>query len=213
MQNYIIVLFKNKQKKKIIKSYQTESTARKKFKSLSDVKNVLFPIRYENAEKVKYEIGILTDQEMYQLPLFQVDDIGRNEEVFVDSDEYTFIDIKPYEIEEKIFDWQTNLRIDMLSLIKTYCSKRELKNIFTLNNKLVIQVDETFSLFSLKNPEDSHRLLETIEKYFRENNRKDAIFVRDTSTTQRKWLYELLESKGFNKSKLYRQNTTYSKRG
>ncbi len=69
-------MFKNKQKKKIIKSYQTESTARKKFKSLSDSKNVLFPIRYENAEKVKYEIGILTDQEMYQLPLFQVDDIG-----------------------------------------------------------------------------------------------------------------------------------------
>ena len=213
MQNYIIVLFKNKQKKKIIKSYQTESTARKKFKSLSDSKNVLFPIRYENAEKVKYEIGILTDQEMYQLPLFQVDDIGRNEEVFVNSDEYTFIDIKPYEIEEKIFDWQTNSRIDMLSLIKTYCNKRELKNIFTLNNKLVIQVEESFSLFSLKNPEDSHRLLETIEKYFRENNRKDAIFVRDTSTTQRKWLYELLESKGFDKGKLYRQNTTYSKRG
>lgn len=206
-------MFKNKQKKKIIKSYQTESTARKKFKSLSDVKNVLFPIRYENAEKVKYEIGILTDQEMYQLPLFQIDDIGRNEEVFVDSDDYTFIDIKPYEIEEKIFDWQTNSRIDMLSLIKTYCNKRELKNIFTLNNKLVIQVDESFSLFSLKNPEDSHRLLETIEKYFRENNRKDAIFVRDTSTTQRKWLYELLESKGFDKGKLYRQNTTYSKRG
>ena len=213
MQNYIIVLFKNKQKKKIIKSYQTESTARKKFKSLSDSKNVLFPIRYENAEKVKYEIGILTNQEMYQLPLFQIDDIGRNEEVFVDSDDYTFIDIKPYEIEEKIFDWQTNSRIDMLSLIKTYCNKRELKNIFTLNNKLVIQVEESFSLFSLKNPEDSHRLLETIENYFRENNRKDAIFVRDTSTTQRKWLYELLESKGFDKGKLYRQNTTYSKRG
>ena len=206
-------MFKNKQKKKIIKSYQTESTARKKFKSLSDSKNVLFPIRYENAEKVKYEIGILTNQEMYQLPLFQIDDIGRNEEVFVDSDDYTFIDIKPYEIEEKIFDWQTNSRIDMLSLIKTYCNKRELKNIFTLNNKLVIQVEESFSLFSLKNPEDSHRLLETIEKYFRENNRKDAIFVRDTSTTQRKWLYELLESKGFDKGKLYRQNTTYSKRG
>ena len=206
-------MFKNKQKKKIIKSYQTESTARKKFKSLSDSKNVLFPIRYENAEKVKYEIGILTNQEMYQLPLFQIDDIGRNEEVFVDSDDYTFIDIKPYEIEEKIFDWQTNSRIDMLSLIKTYCNKRELKNIFTLNNKLVIQVEENFSLFSLKNPEDSHRLLETIEKYFRENNRKDAIFVRDTSTTQRKWLYELLESKGFDKGKLYRQNTTYSKRG
>lgn len=206
-------MFKNKQKKKIIKAYQTESKARKNFKIMSEDKKILFPMKYENAEKVKYEIGLLTNQEMYQLPLFQIDEIGRNEEVFVDSEDYTFIDIKPYEIEEKIFDWQTNSRVDMLSLIKTYCSKRELKNIFTLNNKLVIQVDEVFSLFSLKNPEDSHRLLETIERYFRDNNKKDAIFVKDTSTTQRKWLYDILESKGFDRSKLYRQNTTYSKRG
>jgi len=205
-------LFKNKQKKKIIKAYQTESKARNNFKKMSGSKNILFPVKYENAEKVKYEIGLLTNQEMYQLPLFQIDEIGRNEEVFVDSDDYTFLEIKPYEIEERIFDWTTNTRIDFLTMIKTYCSKRELKNIFTLNNKLIIQVDETFSLFSLKNPEDSHRLLETIEKYFRENNRRDAIFVKDTSTTQRKWLYDLLESKGFDRSKLYRQNTTYSKR-
>lgn len=213
MDNYIIVLFKNKQKKKIIKAYQTESKARKSFKLLSENKNILFPVRYENAEKVKYEIGLLTNQEMYQIPLFQMDEIGRNEEVFVESDDYTFLDIKPYEIEEKVYDWKNDSRIDFLSLIKNYCSKRELKNIFTLNNKLVIQVEDDFSLFSLKNPEDSHRLLETIENYFRDNNRKDAIFVRDTSTTQRKWLYDLLESKGFDRSKLYRQNTTYSKRG
>lgn len=206
-------MFKNKQKKKIIKAYQTESKARKSFKLLSENKNILFPVRYENAEKVKYEIGLLTNQEMYQIPLFQMDEIGRNEEVFVESDDYTFLDIKPYEIEEKVYDWKNDSRIDFLSLIKNYCSKRELKNIFTLNNKLVIQVEDDFSLFSLKNPEDSHRLLETIENYFRDNNRKDAIFVRDTSTTQRKWLYDLLESKGFDRSKLYRQNTTYSKRG
>lgn len=206
-------MFKNKQKKKIIKAYQTESKARKSFKLLSENKNILFPVRYENAEKVKYEIGLLTNQEMYQIPLFQMDEIGRNEEVFVESDDYTFLDIKPYEIEEKVYDWKNDSRIDFLSLIKNYCSKRELKNIFTLNNKLVIQVEDDFSLFSLKNPEDSHRLLETIESYFRDNNRKDAIFVRDTSTTQRKWLYDLLESKGFDRSKLYRQNTTYSKRG
>lgn len=170
-------------------------------------------MKYENAEKVKYEIGLLTNQELYQIPLFQLDDIGRNEEIFVDSDDYTFLDVKPFELEEKIYDWQTDSRIGFEDVVKNYCNKRELKNIFTLNNKLIIQIDENFSLFSLKNPEDSHRMIDTFEKYFRDNSRTDAIFVKDTSTTQRKWLYEILESKGFDKQKLYRQNTTYSKRG
>lgn len=213
MSNYIIVLFKNKQKKKIIKSYSTESVAKKKFKSLTEGNKIIFPMKYENAEKVKYEIGLLTNQELYQIPLFQLDDIGRNEEIFVDSDDYTFLDVKPFELEEKIYDWQTDSRIGFEDVVKNYCNKRELKNIFTLNNKLIIQIDENFSLFSLKNPEDSHRMIDTFEKYFRDNSRTDAIFVKDTSTTQRKWLYEILESKGFDKQKLYRQNTTYSKRG
>jgi hypothetical protein len=43
--------------------------------------------------------------------------------------------------------------------------------------------------------------------------RRDAMFIRDTSTTQRKWLYNVLEEKGFDRRKLYRQSTTYSKRG
>jgi hypothetical protein len=36
--------------------------------------------------------------------------------------------------------------------------------------------------------------------------------VRDTSTTHRKWMYELLEKKGFDRKLLYRQTTTFSKR-
>jgi hypothetical protein len=87
-----------------------------------------------------------------------------------------------------------------------------MKNIFTLNNKLVIQVDDTYNVFSLKNIDDSERALNSIEKYFREQNRRDAIFVKDISTVHRKWLYDILVSKGFSKSKLYRQSTTFSKR-
>ena len=37
-------------------------------------------------------------------------------------------------------------------------------------------------------------------------------FVKDTSTTQRKWMYNLLVKNGFDKKKLYRQTTTFSKR-
>ena len=87
-----------------------------------------------------------------------------------------------------------------------------MKSIFTLNNKLCIQIDENINLFSLKNKSDSERLLQVMEKYFMDNGRSDAFFVRDISSAQRKWTYKLLEDKGYDKNKLYRLKTTFSKR-
>jgi len=213
MNNYIIVLFKNKKKKKIIKGYKSYKRAFNKFKSLYKQSTVWFDMKYENAEKCKFEIALLSNKEPYQIPLFKEDELGRNEEVFISSDtDYTIIEIKPYKIEEKIYDWQKDERISFDELIRKYCIKKEMKSISTLNNKLVIQNNDEFYLFSLKNIDDSHRLLETMESYYRENSRNDAIFVKDVNTTQRKWMYDILIEKGFEKGKLYRQTTTFSKR-
>jgi hypothetical protein len=213
MQNYIIVLFKNKKKKKIIKGYQSEKRAFQKFKSLINNNNYYFSVKYENAEESKYEIALLSNQDSFQIPLFQEDDMGRNEEIFISTKtDYIIKEIKPYKLEEKIYDWQSNSRITFDELIKNYCIKKEMKSISTLHNKLVIQINDNFNLFSLKNIDDSHRLIETMEKYFRDNNRNDSIFVKDISTTQRKWMYDLLVDNGFDKKKLYRQTTTFSKR-
>jgi hypothetical protein len=98
------------------------------------------------------------------------------------------------------------------SFLKTYCNKKDFKSIFSLNNKVVVQVDDNFNLFSLKNSIDSHRFITVLESYFMNNGRKDAMFVKDTSTVQRKWLYNILEENGFDRKKLYKQVTTYSKR-
>jgi hypothetical protein len=68
------------------------------------------------------------------------------------------------------------------------------------------------SIFSLKDSLESERLIEVLQKYFMENNRMDAIFVKDVSSAQRKWIYNLLEEKGFDKKRLYRLKTTFSKR-
>lgn len=191
----------------------SEKRAREKFKSLIKENEVEFEVKYENADYSNYEIALLSNQENYQIPLFKEDEFGRNEEVFMSSDtDYSIKDIKPYRIEEKIFDWKTNERISFKTLIKKYCIKKEMKSISTLHNKLVIQINENFFLFSLKNVDDSHRLLELMEQHFRDNSRNDAIFVKDISTTQRKWMYDLLVKKGFDKQKLYRQTTTFSKR-
>lgn len=206
-------MFKNKKKKKIIKGYQSEKRAISKFKSLLKENTHTFEVRYENAEKSKYELALLSNQDYYQIPLFQEDEMGRNEEVFISSEtDYIIKQIKPYKVEEKIYDWLTNERITFDMLIKQYCIRKEMKSISTLHNKLIIQINDKFFVFSLKNVDDSHRLLETIENYFRQNGRDDAIFIKDTSIIQRKWIYDLLVRNGFNKQKLYRQTTTFSKR-
>jgi len=158
-------------------------------------------------------LGLLTNQSAYQKSLFTTDDLGRNNMVKIEGEsDYIFLDIKSYDIEERIYDWQTDDRITYDEMISTYCKKNTLKNISTLNNKLIIQIDEVFYLFSLKNSEDSVRLLQTMENDFMLSGRRDAFFVRDMSTVHRKWMYNLLENYGFDRKKLYRQNTTYSKR-
>lgn len=213
MDNYIIVLFKNKKKKRLIKGYVTESNANTKFNKIIKDNDVKFYVKYENANECKYELGLLTNQQSYQPSLFLTDEVGRNISVKLEnSDEYVFLNIQPYKIEERIYDWQKDERITFDELILRYCKKTTFKSISTLHNKLVIQIEDKFYLFSLKNEDDSQRLLSTIESEFFTTGRNDAIFVRDTSTVQRKWLYDVLESNGFNRKKLYRQNTTFSER-
>ncbi len=213
MENFIIVLFKNKKKKKIIKGYSTEKNALSKFNSLLKSNDVLFDTKYENSEKVKYELAILSKIDNYQLPLYKMDEVGRNNRVFMDDQsDYTIKNISDYKLEELIYDWQSSSRISFNQLIAKYCKKKDFKVISKLNNKIVIQIDEVFSLFSLKNTEDSERLIDTLESSFRELGRSDAMFIKDSTQTQRKWLYGVLEKNGFNKKKLYRQKTTFSKR-
>lgn len=210
---FLIVLFKNKQKRKIIKCYSKESNAKNKFLDLVNKnKNVLFEKVIENATLCEYELGLLTNTTNIQKSLFITDDIGRNLPVNLENPDYVFLDIKKFKIEETIFDWQKQKKITVNEMVKTYCSDKDLKSIYTLNNKLCVQKDLDVFIFSLKDKFESERLLDVLQTYFMDNSRSDAFFVKDISTTQRKWLYELLETKGFDKKRLYRLKTTFSKR-
>ncbi len=207
------MLFKNKKKRKIIKRYVNKKQAKDKFEELMNENNkIWFEKVLENATPTNYEIALLTNQTKIQESLFTTDELGRNTPVNLENPDYVFLNIKKYKIEEKIFDWQKQSKISFLDLINIYCGSKDLKNIFTLNNKLCIQIDEKVSLFSLKDKDESDRLLEVMQNYFIENNRSDALFVRDVSIAQRKWLYDIMVKKGFDKKRLYRLKTTFSKR-
>lgn len=210
---FLIILFKNKKKRKIIKRYSTESIAKNKFKELISInQKILFHKEIENATPCNYELGLLTNTTNIQNSLFITDDLGRNNTVNLENPDYVFLDIKKYKIEETIFDWQQQKKITVNELLKKYCKINELKSIFTLHNKLCIQIDLNVCVFSLKDSSDSERLLDVLQKFFIDNSRMDAIFVKDVSSAQRKWIYKVLEEKGFDKKRLYRLKTTFSKR-
>jgi hypothetical protein len=210
--NYIIVLFKNRKRKKIIKRYATEKQATNFFNRMIKENNVVFEKRIENAEPSDYELGLLSKNQSFQPSLYITDDYGRNSPVNLENPEYVFLNIKKYKVEELIFDWQKQEKINFDSFLKCYCKSKDLKNIFTLNNKVCVQIEDDVNVFSLKDSEESNRFLDVLQDYFYNHNRKDGIFVKDVSSAQRKWLYDIMEKKGFDKKRLYRLKTTFAKR-
>ena len=80
-----------------------------------------------------------------------------------------------------------------------------------LNNKIIIQNNEKIHLFSLKTEEDSNRLIDTLSEYMINQERIDCILIKDVSKEQKKYMYDLLNKNGYDKSILYRKFTTYKR--
>lgn len=213
MENFLIVLFKNKKKKKVIKGYATKKTAIDKFKKLIDESNsIVFDIKYENAEQSKYELLILS-KDTKQEDLYYKDEIGRFNKVFIDGDtNYSILKISDYKVEELIYDCQKMSRITFSEFVKSYLSDNSLKVLSLLNNKVVLQHDDVFKLFSLKNKSDAERLLSVTEKEFMNIGKNNCLFIYDDSITYKKWMYDVLEKNGYNKNRLYRQSINFSKK-
>lgn len=208
--NFLIVLFKNKTRKKIIKKFKTSKRALDFFnKIISESDNVIFNREYENGNKCDFDIAIVEKSEKKLFPHFVTDEYGRNVKIELSDDDYNIVKIVKYNVNEKIFDNQSNKRISVNTFIKKYLSSDGLKMISSLNNKIVVQLDSSLFLFSLKTENDSSRFIDKLSSHFLKVKRFDCIFVKDVSTAQRKYLYDLLEEYGFTRKVLYRQSTTF----
>jgi hypothetical protein len=209
--NYLIVLFKNKEKKKIINKFKTYKRANLFYKEkLKESDDVIFQRNYENGVKCKYEIAIVGVGENND-ELYIKDELGRQNKVELNKGGLYIRKISPFRVEEKVLDYQTSKKITLSQLIRRYLKKDGLKMVSKLNNKIVIQNDEEFNLFTLKTVFDADKFIDSISQYFREIGRGDCMFVKDISTTQRKDLYEILIKKGFPKRYLTRLSTTHPK--
>lgn len=210
MANYVVVIFKNKSLKKILKEFITFKRAKlylDELKKESD--NVLFDILYENGKQCRYEIALIENSNSKLIPVYLTDEMGRSQKVKLEQSGKTITEITLYKKEEKLFDLDQNKKITTIELLKKYLKGDGVKLISALNNKIIVQNDDDFKLFSLKNESEVSRFLDFLTTYFQKNNRRDCLIVKDTSSAQKKYLIELLSSKGFEKKQLYRKTTTH----
>jgi hypothetical protein len=210
--NYTIILFKNKERYKIIKNYKTYKNALPFFNSkVKESNEVVFDVQTENWRDVNYEIALIEKTSEKLFPIYRTDEMGRNIPVQLNDPNYAIIKIEKYNIPEKVFHISKKQKISSEKLINTYLKGDSLKLVSKLNNKIIIQDEDIYNLFSLKSIYDADRFLINLEKYMMSNNKSNCLIVKDSSREQKKYLYEILTNLGYNKSMLYRTSTTHLK--
>jgi hypothetical protein len=202
-----IYIFKNNKKKKKLKSFVRENLAQNYYKNLLQKSNeIVFDKKFESGKECKFHIAILSDKFVYG-NIHYTDEFGRNITISPKIDEHTFIQtISTYKLPEQIFDVQNDERIVLDDFFKKYIKKDKIYMISQLKNKFILQNDDDYKLFSLKNVDDCDRLLDVFTNF---KERASMIIVKDMSTIHRKYLYNLLIEKGFDKKFLYTSFTTY----
>lgn len=206
--DYIIVLFKNRVKKKIIKKFKTFDRAQKYYNNLLLTSNeVIFDKQHENGYHCTFELGLLGPKS--NEVIYIKDNFGRQNKINVEDDDYSMININPYKINEEFVDYSTKQKINTEQLIKKYLKGDGLKMVSKLNNKIIVQLNDTTNLFTFKNELDSSRFIDNLSKKYINEKRMDCIFIKDSSTPQRKYLYDMLVNLGYPKQYLFRQSTTF----
>ena len=170
---------------------------------------MVFEKGVENGKSCTFEIGLLERDSTNFDSYFIKDSLGRQVKVDIDDPDYKVLQISNYSVEEFIYDISKNKKISIDKFISEYLKRGSIKLISKLNNKIVVQDDDKFSLFSLKSDDDCFRFTQVLQKYLAEKNRIDCIIVLDSSLPQKKYLYSLLESRGISKSILYKKSTTF----
>ena len=209
--SYSIIVFKNKIKKKILKKFKNFNNAKSFFdKEIEKKKNHKFEKLFENGKPCNYELAIIGPYQPNNF-FYKKDSSGKNTKIYSENKDFSILEINDYPKEEKIYDVGLNKKITFEKFFNLYLKSKSLKLISKLNNKIIYQKDENFSIFSLKNSEDCSRLFEIIEDLIIENKISNCLIVNDFNIEQKKYLYDLLEKNGFTKDFLYRKTTTYSK--
>ena len=139
----MVVLFKNKVRKKIINKFVTLDKAEEFFnKKIEENKEVYFDRRVENARDCSFTMCLLERKNDQFNSLFVRDQLGRQVKVELDDPEFKIMKVSDYKVEETIFDVTTKEKITLKEFYNKNVFKKSVVLISRLNNKIVLQEDD-----------------------------------------------------------------------
>lgn len=203
---YFIVLFCNKKKVKILYRCMKRTTVYEYWREFKTQKKPVF-VKMQGGKRrqeLTYELGLIFPNNRWATKTYVKDSLGRNIEAKIEDNKFRIKELIPYWEEELIYDFSSKKRIRYHQMMEYILKIDDIAQIFTLNNKLFVQVENDIRLFGNKNIMDSERLFEIVREDLIKRKKGNFIFIKDISTHQRKILYTLLESKGFKRTELFR---------
>lgn len=206
IKKYSIILFCNGKKYKILYSCQKLNTIFEHWKEFKTQKKPRF-LKMQGGKRKQelvYELGLIFPKNRWSTKSYVKDKIGRNHEAKIDDDKLRIKEIIPYWREELIYDHQVKKHVRYHDMLNELSLVMDIAQIFTLNNKLFMQNENDIKLYGNKNIKDTERLFDLIREDLLNKKKNNFIFVKDINTNQRISLYNLLESKGFKRTELFR---------
>jgi len=158
-------------------------------------------------QQLDYELALIYPDNRWakKKTVIKRDEYGRLYQAGVDMKGFRLKEMVPYWQEEKIYDHDIKQHIRYHQLLNILEDVDEIAQIFTLNTKLFLQIEDNIKMFGNKNLNDSDRLFDLLREDLLKHKKKgNFIFVKDITTTQRKTLYNLLEKKGYKRTELFR---------
>ena len=214
---YRVIIVGNGEYKKTLYRCKTRESAFINFYKLKEKNVVLYPKKLINTggiKPIKYQIFITKITEDTDTFRFLRDDYGKT---YVERPigDWTILHSDSYEIEETFWvygmDSKKN-RPTINEIVKRLMvgahSKKAIKQIIVVHNKLVIYNEDYFDMVICKNLQDAQRLHHTLGKITRKQKIKSLLFMGTASKLMIGKMYDLIVEKTGWKIEKVRRRTT-----
>lgn len=214
---YRIVLLVNGKYKKTLYKCNTKEGIFMKFNNMVRENNVFFPKKYINTLKikpVKYKICVTKITEEGDTFRILRDKYGK---LYTEKPlgDWTILHSSKYEIEETFWVYgmdkkrnRPTIATIIKLLFKGSYSKKMVKQVIVVQNKLVIYDETNFDMVICKNIYDAQRLHHTLAKAAKKQKIKNIIFAGTALYDNSRKVYDLIEEKtGWSYSKVMRTTT------
>lgn len=214
---YRVVLISNGEYKKTLHKSKTRETAFINFHKIKNNNKVMFPRKFINTngiKPVKYQIYITKVTEEGDVFRILRDSYGKTytEEPLGD---WTVIHSDDFEVEETFWMFGMDSKADrptISEVVKRLMigahSKKMVKQVIVVYNKLIIYNEDQFDMVVCKNMLDAQRLHHTLSKIVTKQKIKSLLFMGTATKASTGVLYDLIHEKtGWPYTKLRRTST------